>query len=157
MTAIDAVKHRSLLRDFPRLRRRLYRGTSEPATNYNCFAWAVGETHRRWDPTRLRSARNYWPTESRSMGLAEALEAFEAVGFRRVDAARAVAGWQTITLYAADGQITHAARLLPSGLWTSKLGDDIDLEHETPEALGGGLYGEPSVTLKRPLETTSTG
>jgi hypothetical protein len=150
VTEVDAVKHRSLLACFPHLRRRLYRGTSVRSTTYNCFAWAVGETHRRWDPANPRSSRNYWPTESDSTGLQDAVVAFETVGFHRVTEARARPGWQTIALYAAEDQLTHAARLLENGRWTSKLGPDIDIEHDTLEALGGGLYGEPAVILERP-------
>lgn len=152
MTGGDADKHRALLRHFPRLRRGLYRRTSRYDSNYNCFAWAAGETHRRWDPTRARTARNYWPTESRCTQLCDAIEAFEAIGFQPVDTAICNANRQTITLYAADGHLTHAARLLANGTWTSKLGDGIDIEHDTLEALGGGLYGEPWVMLERRLE-----
>ena len=35
---------------------------------------------------------------------------------------------------------THAARQLTSGLWTSKLGDNMDLSHELHE-LEGPEYG----------------
>jgi hypothetical protein len=42
-------------------------------------------------------------------------------------------GWQTIALYSADGELTHAARRLDNGRWTSKLGPDIDIEHDTLE------------------------
>lgn len=150
---VDIVKHRSLLEHFPRLRRRLYRGTSASSTKYNCLAWAVGETQRRWDPSRNRNERNYWPTESRSTQLTDVIVAFEKVGFVRIDAAIWKAGRQTIALYARDGDLTHAARLLEDGRWTSKLGEDIDIEHETLDALAGGLYGEPAVTLQRPLES----
>lgn len=149
MTGEDADKHRSLLRDFPRLRRGLYRRTSRHDTNYNCFAWAVGETHRRWDPTRARTKRNHWPTESTSTQLVDAVQAFESIGFHPVDEPTGTAKRQTITLYTAEGHITHAARLLENGAWTSKLGEDIDIEHDTLEVLGGGIYGEPSVILER--------
>lgn len=147
---VDAVKHRSLLRYCPRLRRGLYRVTSPAATQYNCFAWAVGESHRRWDPTRRRTTRNYWPLETQSTQLSDAVAAFEAVDFRRTDRAQPTATHQVIALYASDGHVTHAARLLENGHWTSKLGDDIDIEHQTLDALAGGLYGEPAITLERP-------
>jgi hypothetical protein len=135
----------------------VYRATSKPATDYNCFAWAVGETHRRWDPTRERSGRNFWPVASRSTRLGDVITVFESVGFRQVDAPRRAAGAQTIVLYASAGHVTHAARLLENGLWTSKLGDDIDIEHDTLDALAGGLYGEPAATLERSAESTALG
>jgi hypothetical protein len=152
VTEADAVTHRSLRRHCPRLRRTLYRVTSSPADEYNCFAWAAGEIHRRWDPTRRRTERNYWPVDSRSTALEDAVAAFEAVGFRRVDDSQPTAGHQTIMLYVSDGHITHAARLLENGCWTSKLGTDIDIEHDTLDALAGGLYGEPAVMLDRPAQ-----
>lgn len=112
----------------------------------------MGESHRRWDPATPRSSRNYWPIESDSSRLADAIGAFEAVGFRQVAVARARVGWQTITLYAAGAEVTHAARLLGNGRWTSKLGPDIDID--TLDALRGGLYGEPAVMLERPAGRT---
>lgn len=150
----DAVMHRALLRDFPRLRRDAYRRTSEPSMTYNCFAWAVGETHRRWDPTRDRRGY-YWPAEARSTAFEDAVTAFEAIGFSSVAVARPRPDRQTIALYAVDGHVTHAARLLENGRWTSKLGPDIDIEHTTLEALGGGSYGEPAAMLERSLDVAT--
>jgi hypothetical protein len=34
-------------------------------------------------------------------------------------------------------------------LWTSKLGAAIDIEHDSPEALAGGVYGEVVAVLGR--------
>jgi hypothetical protein len=44
----------------------------------------------------------------------------------------------------------HAARSLPNGAWTSKLGDDEDIEHSTLAVLEGREYGRAKVFLKRP-------
>ena len=41
-----------------------------------------------------------------------------------------------------DQFYTHAARQLPGGNWTSKLGKGEDIEHDTPDVVAGGLYGE---------------
>ena len=54
-----------------------------------------------------------------------------------------------------EGVPSHAARQLPSGHWTSKLGKAEDIRHSTLEAvesdpnLGLG-YGKVAVILKRP-------
>lgn len=43
---------------------------------------------------------------------------------------------------AGNGRVwTHAARQLPTGKWTSKLGRSEDIEHTTPEAVSGTTYG----------------
>ena len=47
-----------------------------------------------------------------------------------------------IALYAKDGLCTHAARRLPNGLWTSKLGYYHDIQHSTPQSLEGYIYGK---------------
>ena len=36
---------------------------------------------------------------------------------------------------------THAARLKADGKWTSKLGTEEDIEHNTLESMEGDLYG----------------
>jgi hypothetical protein len=57
-----------------------------------------------------------------------------------------------VALFAsADGNYTHAARQLPSGKWTSKLGTWEDIEHDSVEAVGGGAYGELVARLFRPV------
>ncbi len=43
---------------------------------------------------------------------------------------------------------THVARQLPSGLWTSKLGNAEDLEH-TLDGLAGAVFGHVAAVLKR--------
>jgi hypothetical protein len=57
-----------------------------------------------------------------------------------------------IVLYIKDGKPTHAARQLPTGKWTSKLGSDIDIEHDYPEVLNGQDYGIASIFMKRKNE-----
>jgi hypothetical protein len=48
--------------------------------------------------------------------------------------------YEKVALFAKDGRVTHAARQLPSGRWTSKLGSDVDIEHEL-YAIEGEVYG----------------
>jgi len=55
------------------------------------------------------------------------IRAFEALGFQRCETAE-VEG---------DGHVTHAARQMPDGRWSSKLGTEQDIAHEL-EALDGG-------------------
>ena len=63
-------------------------------------------------------------------------------------------GFQKIALYVKDGIPTHAARQLPTGKWTSKLGRDIDIEHDFPEVLNGADYGVASIFMKKEISGT---
>ncbi len=61
---------------------------------------------------------------------------------------------QKIALYAKivdqmEG-VTHAARQLPCGKWTSKLGDWEDIVHPKLDALEGPEYGKVICYLSRP-------
>jgi hypothetical protein len=50
--------------------------------------------------------------------------------------------YRKIGLYAdAAGKPTHAARQLASGEWTSKIGRDEDIVHESLGQLEGAAYG----------------
>ena len=67
------------------------------------------------------------------------------------------AGFEKVALYAsASGNVTHAARQMPSGAWTSKLGVMEDIEHATLSGLeDDGTqpdgYGRVVQFLTRPL------
>jgi hypothetical protein len=58
-------------------------------------------------------------------------------------------GFEKVALYGLAESYTHAARQLPDGRWTSKLGNEEDIEHDSPEAVAGGLYGELVLFMKR--------
>ena len=54
-------------------------------------------------------------------------------------------------IYVLNAVPTHAARQLPDGKWTSKLGPFEDIKHSTLVCLKGPLYGEPDTYMKRPV------
>jgi len=63
-----------------------------------------------------------------------------------------------IVLYGSGEHVTHAARQLDSGRWTSKrgiFGDDI--EHDSAEAIAGGEYYEILAYFSRPMSNVATG
>lgn len=61
-------------------------------------------------------------------------------------------GYEKVAIYASrGGEATHAARQLPNGRWTSKCGENIDIEHVL-EGLEGPAYGEVAKILKRELK-----
>src|SRR5271157_4508246 len=54
---------------------------SQTTRQYNCFAWAVGETHRRWEPDPL--GIYFWPPEApRELTVPAFVRAYESRGFR---------------------------------------------------------------------------
>ncbi len=80
----------------------------------------------------------------------EALErAFTALGYENSENDRLEAGFEKVALYHSSTFYTHAARQLPDGQWTSKLGRAEDIEHGSPEDLAGGVYGEVIRIMKR--------
>jgi hypothetical protein len=61
-------------------------------------------------------------------------------------------GFERVALYGSGLVYTHAARQLPSGKWTSKLGKAEDIEHDAPDDLAGGVYGEVVQFMRRSVE-----
>jgi hypothetical protein len=60
-------------------------------------------------------------------------------------------GREKVALYAVDAVPTHAARQLPNGWWTSKLGPNVDIEHADLSALADGVYGMPAALVYRDI------
>jgi hypothetical protein len=132
---------------FPGLARAGYEVTSPRNHSYNCIAWAAGETTRWWWPTD----QTYWPPGLTARPSVEAfVEAFRRMGYERCDDASLEMGWEKIAIYAREGNTpTHAARQLPDGTWTSKLGKDADIKHADLNALRSEVYGDPVVIMRR--------
>lgn len=135
-----------LLASFPKLG-RFWDHTSDPDVGYNCFAWAAGERHRRWD----WSTPYYWPLGvQRSSDIDVCVQAFGTLGYTRCTTGDAPEpGIEKVALYAIGGTATHAALQLESGLWTSKLGYFIDVSHEL-DGLISPTYGLVAHILCRP-------
>lgn len=138
-------------RYWPKLAREQFKETSPAAIQYNCLAWAVGETHRWWGT----SEEYFWPVaypgecEGTDIPLTVAQAAFAHLGFERCDSATLEDGVEKIALYESRGTFSHVARQLATGRWTSKLGAWEDIEHQTPESLVGWHYGEVAVVMRR--------
>ncbi len=131
---------------FPGLASAGYEVTSEPDNDYNCIAYAAGDTTAWWS-----HAGNYrWPDAGRSPSVASLIEVFSGLGFEICDDAEALEGFEKVALYAKDGNWTHAAIQLPGGDWSSKLGPDEDIRHATPESLAGDTYGNIHCFMRRP-------
>jgi len=59
-------------------------------------------------------------------------------------------GYEKVALYGSGMFYTHAARQLSTGKWTSKLGREVDIEHDSADDVAGGVYGEVVQIMRRP-------
>ena len=145
-----AAFHELVRAALPRLTADNYRITSRASWEYNCIAWALGLTDAWWWPVPGR----YWPAGVLwEETVAAFVAAFATLGYKPCAGTDLEPGVEKTALFARDETPTHAARQLPSGLWTSKLGPSIDIEHSTPEVVGGGGYGEMVAVLARKAVT----
>jgi hypothetical protein len=134
---------------FPNLNESNHRTTSPPTPLYNCFGWAIAG-----EEALLGPERGYiWPSAAPRN---HKLSSFEIVvaeyGYDRCETSSLEPGWEKIALFGIPEHIDHAARQLSSGRWTSKLGREEDIEHDTPEAVAGGAYGTILAFFKRATE-----
>jgi len=132
--------------DFPRLTPLNHRETSPSTSDYNCVAWAAGDEAHWWQPGV------YWPADSPrdDFGIGILERAFAELGYIDCQTDDSMeTSVEKVALYGTGAFYTHAARQLQSGKWTSKLGRDVDIEHDTPDVVAGGVYGEVVQILKR--------
>lgn len=135
--------------EFSRLTSANYRVTSPATTEYNCIAWCSGDTEHWWQPGM------FWPgvAPPDDFGIGVLERAF--LELRYSDCGMNDGwepGFERVALYGSGAFYTHAARQLSTGKWTSKLGRDVDIEHETPDDVAGGVYGEVVQIMKRVMQ-----
>jgi hypothetical protein len=136
---------------FPRLTPTNHRITSSASPDYNCVAWSADDTEHWWQPGA------FWPVETLpdECGLAVLEQAFASLGYEPCGLDSGLeSGFGKVALYASGLFYTHAARQLPNGRWTSKLGSAEDIEHETPEDVAGGVYGDLMRIMKRAVRAS---
>jgi hypothetical protein len=140
---------------FPGLAACRFEITSPRTRFYNCIAWAAGETHRKWWPDKMKV--EYWPEGvPREATLAAFVAAYATLGYQICENGDFEADFEKIAVFTKPaGTPTHAARQLPSGTWTSKLGDEEDIEHEL-RGVEGARYGSVRQFMKRPKTVESS-
>ena len=137
--------------EYPRLALEGYTKTSDEAWEYNCIAWAAGDTHNVWWP-HPPPLVSYWPPGvPRKEELPTFIAAFATLGYAVCADGALEPGFEKVALF-ADGQGTpkHAAKQLPSGKWSSKLGLEEDISHILWGLEGAG-YGNVVLYLKRKI------
>ncbi|MBI1830893.1 MAG: hypothetical protein HYR84_05505 [Planctomycetes bacterium] len=144
---LPMVEH--LVALFPNLRDR-FRVTSSPDAEYNCIGWAAGVTDAWWWPISSGRA-TYWPSTVPRILSMEAFQAvFATLQYQPCESEELESGFEKVALFAdVHGNPTHAARQLPNGRWTSKLGKAEDIEHDLHD-LEGEIYGRVVLVMKRP-------
>ncbi|RIK80189.1 MAG: hypothetical protein DCC68_11550 [Planctomycetota bacterium] len=144
--------------EFDGLRGTKWRLTSKQTPRYNCIAWAVGEKHRPWD-----LLRGYWPDGVPRTGcLTSLIAAYQTKGFEICDEAPLEydQSFDKVVLYGVQTgsghEWQHAAKLMPNGMWSSKLGNWVDIQHEQPEHVNHADYGEPLVYMRKAKRCAAT-
>ncbi|MCC6929954.1 MAG: hypothetical protein IT359_13310 [Gemmatimonadaceae bacterium] len=136
---------------FPGLATSAFAITSPATPQYNCIAWAVGDNTRFWWPARS----GYWPEGLERLETVEAFCAMLAAhGYQECASDALEPDSEKVALFVnARGMPTHAARQLRSGMWTSKLGQHVDIAHEL-RGLEGKVYGRVQLVFSRPRAGT---
>jgi hypothetical protein len=143
-------------RNFPNLAADGWKKTSQATSDYNCFAFALHDQDDWYSPLPIWGY--YWPADEvpRNTTLPTMIELFRCEGgFEPCQNGEYQEGFEKIALYVNQaGNVTHVARQLDSGSWTSKLGNLADIEHPLLSSLeDAGTksldYGRVARFLKR--------
>lgn len=167
-------RRRRLLFDpkhFPRLTNEDHRCTSDPVEEQNCIAYAAGDKLHFWWPVDdfpgSLPAPHFWPKKCPLEPTLEAFAAaFKLLGFelcgndedgqleKGIEKIAILAVWITTPDGQRHQEPTHAAVQSPrrNGKWRSKMGEDEDIEHDEMNDVGGGIYGEVALFMKRSLK-----
>ena len=137
---------------FPKLASEGFEIVDQPSERYNCIAYAAGDTDNWWWPDGV----NYWPPwATLTSSIASLEEAFAELGYELCDDYAIEAGYHKVALYEQQGRMQHVAAQMPNGRWRSKMGKGPVIEHRDPESLSSGIYGEPTVFMRRTTNTNS--
>lgn len=134
---------------FPNLRGENYKISSPQSTDYNCIAWAARDTDTWWWPDSNNIY--YWPHNApRQVSLEAFIKAFEFLSYEVCETGKYEDGFEKIAIYTKDGKPSHAAKQINSFYWTSKLGKDVDIQHEI-DGVSDSQYGSIAIFMKRPI------
>lgn len=145
--------------DFPNTAIFDYSVTSCSSSKYNCIAWALGKINIKWWPLPFKMRGVYWPPDIPAKATIDAFVAMfkKIAGYEEwtPENGNLEDGYEKIAIYAdASGAPTHAARQLDDGNWTSKIGNNKDVIHDTLEvwesaAERSSIYGRVVKFMRR--------
>ena len=130
---------------YPNLVIQGYTERSPLNKRYNCIAWAAEDTAHWWWP---HPQAKWLANAPREVTIAAFVTMFEGLGYEACENADLEEGYKKVAIYALAGEPKHAARQLPNGSWTSKIGGNIDIEH-TLQGLEGPFYGTVVAFMKK--------
>jgi hypothetical protein len=132
---------------FPKLDAHQFQLTSPQTPTYNCIAYAAGDFQRWWWPDSMGDF--YWPEAAQRVEHLSAFQqAFETLGYGLSGSGDFEESVEKIAIYAKNAVPTHAARQLSSGVWSSKLGPDVDISHNL-EGVENAIYGTVAFLMQR--------
>ncbi|MBC7553967.1 MAG: hypothetical protein H7257_08310 [Taibaiella sp.] len=122
-----------------------FKYTSPHTDEYNCVAWASAIADE-WIQFIYDEKGNY------DINVRRYINYFAEIGFAPIDNSQPEKNILKIAIYAdKSNDFTHVARQLPSGKWTSKIGDWEDIEHDTLDDIAGGAYGKPVTIMAQKI------
>lgn len=125
--------------------------TSPPDYRYNCIAYAAGDMRRKWWPDAW--GIGYWPPDCLRIATLPVFQmAFSTLGYNLCAGGMPERGLEKIAIFHQNNVPSHAAKLLQSGFWSSKLGDWFDISHRHKCLCGRerSSYGEIAFFMSRP-------
>jgi hypothetical protein len=139
--------------DCPGLRHSPYTIRSPRDPKYNCIAFAAGDLTQFWDdlglPPGVRVKGYYWPDGAPNAGTVDGwVKVFEIHGYTETADSSLESEYEKVAIYGSDIGAEHVARQKASGVWVSKMGKGVDIEH-TLEGLEGDFPGRVIKVMKR--------
>jgi hypothetical protein len=133
---------------FPNLHGGDFEETSIETDEYNCIAYAAGDDGNWWWP----HPDGYWPDGVPMVETVDAfIQAFRTRNFELCNNGDVDPQYEKIAIYADNlGNPKHAAKQLPSGKWSSKLGISWDISHDAYQGVEGKIYGIVVQFMRRP-------
>jgi hypothetical protein len=123
---------------------------SDEDFNYNCLAYALGDTANWWEPPMAPG--QYWPPGfSNDVTVATVEKIIRLHGFTREVEAGVDPETDAIAIFSKGTNWTHFSKY-HKGRRASKLGEGHDVSDVHPQHLEGRLYGTGAKILARPKE-----
>ena len=112
---------------FPRLHHEPFQVKSPRTIKYNCIGYAAGDENNVWWP-----GGKYWPGGVQQGRFRSCVRrGLWDSGYECCNSDAVEPGFEKVVFYVDEqrGRVTHAARQLSDGRWTSKLGPQWDINH----------------------------
>jgi hypothetical protein len=139
--------------DCPGLSKSTYAVKSPRDPNYNCIAFALGDLTHFWydvNSPGITVRGYYWPPGLPSADTLEGwVKVFEIHGYSETTDVSLELEYEKVAIYATNEGPEHVARQRASGVWVSKMGKGVDIEHQTLEELEGEFFGKVVKIMRR--------